>query len=93
MARPITLTPEQMSIIDNNLELFPAQIQKLPGMEDKKITRGMIKYYQKQQIERELPNNKEMLLAQLKSYMDTHGLPSRFHGRNNVTGFIEFLKE
>lgn len=93
MSRPPTLSDEQKAIIDENINLFPAQIKKLPGMENKDVTRNVIRAYQKRVQVAEEPDDKAVLVTLLTQYMNAHGLPSRFHGAGGVTGFIAFLRE
>lgn len=93
MARPPTLSDEQKAIIDENINMFPAQIKKLPGMENKDVTRNVIRAYQKRVQVAEEPDDKAVLVTLLTQYMNAHGLPSRFHGAGGVTGFIAFLRE
>ena len=93
MARPPTLSDEQKAIIEQNIDLFPAQIKKLHGMEGPQITRSIIaNYLKKTKIEKE-PDEKKELADALQRYMSLHGLPSRYHGKNNVTGFLEWIKQ
>lgn len=93
MSRPPTLSDEQKAIIDENINLYPAQIKKLPGMENKDVTRNVIRAYQKRVQVAEEPDDKAVLVTLLTQYMNAHGLPSRFHGAGGVTGFIAFLRE
>ena len=93
MSRPPTLSDEQKAIIDENINMFPAQIKKLPGMENKDVTRNVIRAYQKRVQVAEEPDDKAVLVTLLTQYMNAHGLPSRFHGAGGVTGFIAFLRE
>ena len=93
MSRKEVLTDAQKQIIIDNIDLFPAQIKQIPGMEGSQITRSIIANYQKRaKIEKE-PDAKKELADALQRYMDLHGLPSRFHGKNNVTGFLGFLRQ
>jgi hypothetical protein len=93
LSRPPTLSDEQKAIIDENINLYPAQIKKLPGMENKDVTRHVIRAYQKRVQVAEEPDDKAVLVTLLTQYMNAHGLPSRFHGAGGVTGFIAFLRE
>jgi len=93
LSRPPTLSDEQKAIIDENINMFPAQIKKLPGMENKDVTRNVIRAYQKRVQVAEEPDDKAVLVTLLTQYMNAHGLPSRFHGAGGVTGFIAFLRE
>jgi hypothetical protein len=93
LSRPPTLSDEQKAIIDENINLYPAQIKKLPGMENKDVTRNVIRAYQKRVQVAEEPDDKAVLVTLLTQYMNAHGLPSRFHGAGGVTGFIAFLRE
>lgn len=93
MSRKPVLTDTQKEIIEQNIDLFPAQIKQLPGMENKDVTRNVIRAYQKRVQVAEEPDDKAVLVTLLTQYMNAHGLPSRFHGAGGVTGFIAFLRE
>lgn len=93
MARPETLTKKQKEIIDNNIDLFPAQIKALDEFKGDKISRDVIRAYQNKVKKAVEPDIKEALARDLQRYIDLNGLPSRFHGKNNVTGFLQFLKQ
>jgi len=45
MTRPPTLTDRQIQIIRENLDLFPADILKLPEFADTDVTRHTIRNY------------------------------------------------
>ena len=93
MGRKEVLTDAQKIIIEQNIDLFPAQIKQIPGMESTQITRSIIANYQKRaKIEKE-PDDAEELRMCLERYISVHGLPSRYHGKCNVTGFLEFLRQ
>ena len=93
MSRKPVLTDAQKEIIEQNIDLFPAQIKQLPGMEGSQITRSIIaNHLKKTKIEKE-PDEKEELADALQRYISVHGLPSRYHGKCNVTGFLEFLRQ
>ena len=93
MSRKPVLTDAQKQIITDNIALFPAQIKQIPGMEGTQITRSIIANYQKRaKIEKE-PDDVEELRVCLERYISVHGLPSRYHGKCNVTGFLEFLRQ
>ena len=93
MSRKPVLTDAQKEIIEQNIELFPAQIKQIPGMEGEEVTRPIIANYQKRvKIEKE-PDDVEELRVCLERYISVHGLPSRYHGKCNVTGFLEFLRQ
>jgi len=47
MTRPPTLTDRQIQIIRENLDLFPADILKLPEFADTDVTRHTIRNYQR----------------------------------------------
>ena len=94
LSRKQVLTDEQKAIIEANITLFPADIKKLPGLaEDDRVTRPIIANYLKKARESAEPDDIVELRDCLEKYMSVHGLPSRFHGRNNVTGFLEFLRQ
>jgi len=90
MSRTSSLTAEQKRTIEHNIDAFPSEIGKLPGMEG--VTRHTIRGYQQKVKAAETPIQRENLAAALQRYINRHGLPSRFHGRDNVTGFLEWLK-
>ena len=94
MGRPAKLTKEQMTVIDAHMELFPAEIKKMPEfVNDDTIKTGVIRNYQKRHRVEVEPDYKTELARVLQQYMSVHGLPSRYHGKNNVTGFLEYLKQ
>lgn len=93
MTRPPTLTDRQIQIIRENLDLFPADILKLPEFADTDVTRHTIRNYQRRLKNATLPDDEEDLLVRLKRYMDRYGLESRFHGPRGVTGFITHLEK
>ena len=88
------MTDAQRDIIAENVDLFPADIKKLPGLaEDTRVTRSIIANYLKRiKIDAE-PDAKKELAEVLQRYVSLHGLPSRYHGKNNVTGFLEWIKQ
>jgi len=92
MTRPPTLTDRQIQIIRENLDLFPADILKLPGFADADITRHTIRNYQRRLKNAAVIDEEEDLLTRLKQYMNRYGLESRFHGPRGVTGFIRHLE-
>jgi len=93
LSRKPVLTDAQKEIIEQNIDLFPAQIKQIPGMESEEVTRPIIAKYQKRaKIEKE-PDDVEELRVCLERYISVHGLPSRYHGKCNVTGFLEFLRQ
>ena len=94
MARPQTLTNKQKEIIDANMDMFPAEIMKLPNFNPQpEMNRNIVRNYMRKQKPEKEPDVKEVLAENLQRYLDTYGLPSRFHGKNNVTGFLQFLKQ
>ena len=92
MTRPPALTDRQIQIIRENLDLFPADILKLPGFADADITRHTIRNYQRRLKNAAVIDEEEDLLTRLKQYMNRYGLESRFHGPRGVTGFIRHLE-
>ena len=92
MTRPPALTDRQIQIIRENLDLFPADILKLPGFADADITRHTIRNYQRRLRNAAVIDEEEDLLTRLKQYMNRYGLESRFHGPRGVTGFIRHLE-
>ena len=92
MTRPPTLTDRQIQIIRENLDLFPADILKLPEFTDTDVTRHTIRNYQNRIRTQTAPDDEEALLLRLKQYLNSHGLESRFHGPGGVTGFISHLE-
>jgi len=81
MARPPTLTKKQKEIIDQNIDLFPAQIKALEEFKGDKISRDVIRAYQNKVKKAVEPDIKEALARDLQRYIDLNGLPSRFHGK------------
>lgn len=93
MTRPPTLTDRQIQIIRENLDLFPADILKLPEFTDTDVTRHTIRNYQRRLKNAAVIDEEEDLLTRLKQYMNRYGLESRFHGPRGVTGFITHLEK
>lgn len=94
MGRRSSLSARQKEIIRRNLDLFPAQIKKMPEFSSsEKVSRDTIRHFQNKCKEETQPSDKQRLAGMLQRHVQRYGLPSRFHGKNNVTGFIEFLKE
>ncbi len=93
MTRPPTLTDRQIQIIRENLDLFPADILKLPEFADADVTRHTIRNYQRR-MKREIePDDETALATYLRKYISRHGLESRFHGPRGVTGFLSHLEK
>jgi hypothetical protein len=92
MTRPPTLTDRQIQIIRENLDLFPADILKLPEFTDTDVTRHTIRNYQRRLKNAAVIDEEEDLLTRLKQYINRYGLESRFHGPRGVTGFISHLE-
>lgn len=92
MTRPPTLTDRQIQIIRENLDLFPADILKLPEFADTDVTRHTIRNYQRRLKNAAVIDEEEDLLTRLKQYVNRYGLESRFHGPRGVTGFITHLE-
>lgn len=93
MTRPPTLTDRQIQIIRENLDLFPADILKLPEFADTNVTRHTIRNYQRRIKRRVEPDDEAALITLLRQYINRHGLESRFHGPRGVTGFITHLEK
>ena len=93
MTRPPALTDRQIQIIRENLDLFPADILKLPEFTDTDVTRHTIRNYQRRLKNAAVIDEEEDLLTRLKQYMNRYGLESRFHGPRGVTGFITHLEK
>jgi len=93
MARPEILTEHEKEIIEANIGKFPSQIQRIPEIaRNTAITRNVIKAYQKEVLAR-TENGEALQLADLlDAYIRNHGLPACYHGKHNVTGFIEHLR-
>jgi len=92
MSRKSSLTERQKTEIRVNMEMFPAQIKKLPYFaDDEKVTKSIIRNQLKKIKEETENTDAETLAGQISHYMNTYGLPSRFHGRAGVTGFVEHL--
>lgn len=94
LSRKPVLTEAQKKIIAANVDMFPADIKRIPGLaEDDAVTRPIINNYLKT-CKKECERTDEEELAEvLTRYISTHGLPSRYHGKNNVTGFLEYLRK
>lgn len=93
MTRPPALTDKQMQTIRENIDLFPADILKLPEFEGTDITRHTVRNYQRR-IKREIePDDETALATYLRKYISRHGLESRFHGPRGVTGFLSHLEK
>jgi hypothetical protein len=93
MARPETLAKREKEIIEANIDKFPSQIQRIPEIaRNPGITRSIIKAYQKEFLSRAEPSEALHLADLLDAYIRNHGLPACYHGKQNVTGFIEYLK-
>jgi len=93
LSRKPVLTDAQRDIIAENVDLFPADIKKLPGLaEDNAVTRSIIANYQKKIKADSEPDDGAELVSCLERYIRNHGLPSCYHGKHNVTGFLEYLK-
>ena len=92
MTRPPTLTDKQIRAVREHIDMFPAEILKLPEFADTDVTRHTIRNYQRRLKNAAVIDEEEDLLARLKKYMDRHGLESQFHGPRGVTGFIRHLE-
>jgi len=93
MARPEILTDREKEIIEANIGKFPSQIQRIPEIaRNTAITRPVIKAYQKKILSRVEPSEALKLADLLDAYIRNHGLPACYHGKQNVTGFIEYLR-
>ena len=93
MARPEILTEHEKEIIEANIGKFPSQIQRIPEIaRNPEITRPIIKAYQKEFLSRSEPGEARKLADLLDAYIRNHGLPACYHGKHNVTGFIEHLR-
>lgn len=92
MSRKPKLTERQQRTIRENIDLFPAEILKLPEFSGTTVSRDTIRNYQVR-IKSELaPAEEAVLASSLERYINRHGLPSRFHGHGGVTGFLQYLK-
>lgn len=92
MTRPPTLTDKQMQIIEKRIDLFPADILKLPEFAGTDITRHTVRNYQRRIKRKVEPDDEEVLATLLQQYVNRHGLESRFHGPRGVTGFLTHLE-
>ena len=92
MTRPPTLTDKQMQIIEKRIDLFPADILKLPEFAGTDITRHTVRNYQRRIKRKVEPDDEEVLATLLQQYVNRHGLESRFHGPRGITGFIRHLE-
>jgi len=86
MTRPPTLTDRQIQIIRENLDLFPADILKLPEFADTDVTRHTIRNYQRRLKNAAVIDEEEDLLTRLKQYMNRYGLESRSTAREESPG-------
>ena len=92
MTRPPTLTDKQIRAVREHIDMFPAEILKLPEFTDTDVTRHTIRNYQRRLKNAAVIDEEEDLLTRLKQYMNRYGLESRFHGPRGVTGFIRHLE-
>ena len=103
MSRPPTLTPAQMAWIDAHPDMFPAQIRDHADFPPPEVSRHVIRGYQTRPRDERATqheaatvrhaNETEDLVNRLLQHISKNGLPSRFHGRDGVPGYIEHLKE
>ena len=93
MTRPPTLTDKQIRAVREHIDMFPAEILKLPEFAGTEVTRHTIRNYQNRLKNATIPDDEEDLLVRLKRYMDRYGLESQFHGPRGVTGFITHLEK
>jgi len=94
MGRKPILNSEQKTIIEANLDLFPAAIKNMPEFKNcAAVSRDVIRRHQNKCKQNVLPSDKQALAALLQQHLQRYGLPSRFHGKNNVTGFLEYLEQ
>ena len=93
MTRPPTLTDKQIRAVREHIDMFPAEILKLPEFTDTDVTRHTIRNYQRRLKNAAVIDEEEDLLTRLKQYMNRYGLESRFHGPRGVTGFITHLEK
>lgn len=91
MSKSPKLTPKQIRAIRNNIDLFPAEIMKLPEFAGTQVSRHTIRNYQTRIKGEIMPMDDEQLLSLLRQYISRHGLPSKFHGPNGVIGFMTYL--
>jgi hypothetical protein len=92
MTRPPTLTDKQIRAVREHIDMFPAEILKLPEFAGTEVTRHTIRNYQNRLKNATIPDDEEDLLARLRQYLSRHGLPSRFHSHSGVTGFVTYLE-
>ena len=92
MSRKPELTDRQQRTIREHIDLFPAEVLKLPEFAGTNVTRDTIRNYQKRIKGEIAPAEETTLAASLEQYINRHGLPSRFHGHGGVTGFLQYLK-
>ena len=94
MTRNSSLSQKQAEYLDAHLEVFPAEIKKRALFKDSDaVTRSVIRNYQKRKRDQIQPTDSEDLADEIKTYISRHGLPAKFHGKNNVTGFVDWLKQ
>ena len=93
MARPPTLTEEQQEFIAEHIALFPATIRDHPDWPGPRVKREIVGAYARRLKQIIEPADTESLADHLRRHIDLYGLPSRFHGRAGVTGYIEYLRK
>ena len=87
MARPSILSDAQKDIINANINLFAAEIERLDGMQG--VSRPIIKAYQKRTKESDNTNDADQLAEMIEGYIERHGLPVTFQ---DIVRYIKYLK-
>lgn len=92
MPRKPSMSDEQMSYLDAHLDTFPAEVKKLSLFRyNTAVTRSVIGNYQRRKRQEVQPTDSEELAEEIQTYIIRHGLPVKFQGKNNVTGFVDWL--
>jgi len=87
MARPSILSDVQKDIINANINMFAAEIERIDGMQG--VSRPIIKAYQKRTKESDNTNDAEQLAEMIEGYIERHGLPVMYY---DVVMYIKYLK-
>ena len=93
MTRKADLTEAQMRMIREHIDMFPAEVKKLPGFDGDSVSRDTIRHYQGRIKKMIAPAGETDLAAQIRKFINLYGLPARFHGHGGVTGFVDYLEK
>ena len=86
MTRAYPLTDTQKSIIENNLDVWDAELCKLPGMEN--TTVRQVRDYRRR-ILHESESEHRKLADHIDEYIKQYGLPRQY---GNVIAWARFLR-